>query len=46
MSKYDIYWAVIHFADKPEKTARKPVVQIKDNPDDKGAFALITSKGV
>lgn len=45
MAKYDIYWVVLHFADKPNITARKPVVQIKDNPEEKGAFAIITSKG-
>lgn len=44
MAKYDVYWAVMHFADKPWIKKERPVLQIKDNQNEKGAFANITSK--
>ena len=48
MAKYDVYWTYVKYADNPKKGKRRPVVQIKDNPEEKGAFAKITSseKGV
>lgn len=48
MSKYDVYWTYVKYADDPSKGKRRPVVQIKDNPQEKGAFAKITAsnKGV
>lgn len=42
MAKYDVYWAVICYADNPSEKKRRPVVQLKDDPDEKGAFVKIT----
>ena len=44
MAKYDIYWASIHFADAPEIIKHRPILQIKDNQDEIGAFYNITSR--
>ena len=48
MAKYDVYWTYVKYADNPKKGKRRPAVQIKDNLEEKGAFAKITSseKGV
>ena len=48
MSKYDVYWAYVKYAEDSKRGKRRPVVQIKDNAEEKGAFAKITSseKGV
>ena len=44
MAKYDIYWASIHFADAPNIVKHRPILQIKDNQDEIGAFCNITSQ--
>ena len=48
MAKYDVYWTYVKYADNPKKGKRRPVVQIKDDQNERGAFAKITSskKGV
>ena len=43
MAKYDVYWTYVKYADDPKKGKRRPVVQIKDDETEKGAFAKITA---
>lgn len=41
MAKFDIYTANVHFTDKQE-SKRRPIIQIKNNPNAPNAFAMIS----